>query len=87
MPETKPKGIARCPKCGHPNHKSRMHQDVCTFYVSAIAAECGCEYSQAGIDGRLNEAAPTTPCSSNRISSSSCNRRAREAAAREGLCP
>lgn len=34
----------QCPRCGHPNHKSRMHHDICTFYVPAMGAECGCDY-------------------------------------------
>lgn len=33
-----------CPKCGHLEHKSRMHQNICTQYVSEHGAECGCSY-------------------------------------------
>jgi hypothetical protein len=36
--------VALCPKCGHPDHRSKMHQDVCTFYVPALGAECGCTH-------------------------------------------
>ena len=37
---------SKCLKCGHPKHESRMHQGVCTFYVAAMGAECGCSHSQ-----------------------------------------
>lgn len=42
-----------CPNCGHLNHQSKIHKDICTVLQEETGAECGCNYPQGPFVGEL----------------------------------